>query len=177
MKNSQGLRQVLSISQKISNHILMGSGAFCVIFFFGMVVVALLGVLFRYIMDNPFEWTEEIARFLMLIVSFLGINIALRQKEHIAVSAIVELCSPKIARFFDYLSDLLIAFFLVMLLKQGYFMSVRTLMSASSIDISMTWIYIFVPIGALLTLIQLIVIVMEKVFVDLGIVSPEQVQL
>ena len=132
------------------------SGSFSVVLFASMTAVTLLGVLFRYVMSSPFEWTEEIARFLMLSICFISINMAFRKKEHIAITSVIEILPPLVRKLLDYLIDILVCFFLVLLIKQGYLMTTRTLMSASTIHISMAWIYMFVPLGAFLTLIQLI---------------------
>jgi TRAP-type C4-dicarboxylate transport system permease small subunit len=59
--------------------------------------------------------------------------------------------------------DVLVALFLYYLLKQGYLMTTRTLMTTSTLNISMFWIYMSVPLGAFLTVIQLILNVTMKV--------------
>ena len=150
-------RDVIILALDMSGHIVeVISGSFCVLLFATMTAVTLLGVLFRYVMSSPFEWTEEIARFLMLSLCFIAINMAFRTKEHIAITSVVEILPPKAKKLLDYLIDILVCFFLILLIKQGYLMTTRTLMSASTINISMAWVYMFVPLGAFLTLVQLI---------------------
>ena len=144
------------------------SGFVGAVFLILMTVVAILGVVFRYIMMQPFEWTEEISRFLMLLVIFLSINTAFRKNEHIAITSFLDYLPGRIVTLLDYLTHALIAFFLVVLMVKGYGMSTRTLMTASTFHLSMTWIYLFVPLGAFLTLIQLAVKVILKIKFDLG---------
>jgi TRAP-type C4-dicarboxylate transport system permease small subunit len=169
MKKGRCLQGVLKLLDTLGFLLEMSSGFASVIFFAGMTAVALLGVIFRYVMVNPFEWTEEIARFTMLIVCFLAINIAFRKNEHIAITSFVEMLPSMVIKVLDYCNHALMAFFLVILIKQGFRMSLGTLMTASTIHISMGWIYMFVPLGALLTLIQLVIRVTEKVFAEFGI--------
>ena len=66
-------------------------------------------------------------------------------------------------RLIGYCIDMLVGLFLYFLLKQGYLMTTRTLMTTSTLDISMFWIYMAVPLGAFLTVIQLILNVTMKV--------------
>lgn len=153
---------IILVLDKIGHIVEVISGSFSVLLFATMTVVTLLGVLFRYVMSSPFEWTEEIARFLMLCICFLSINMAFRKKEHIAITTVVEILPPKAKKILDYLIDILISFFLILLIKQGYLMATGTLMSASTINISMAWIYMFVPLGAFLTLVQLILSTTKK---------------
>jgi TRAP-type C4-dicarboxylate transport system permease small subunit len=106
-------------------------------------------------------------------VWLLSFNIALRKREHIAIPAFVDRLPPRVSKLLDYLVDILIGFFLIVLIKQGYLMTTRTLMSASTIHISMFWIYIFVPVGASLTLLQLILGMIKKVLSGFGPVPKE----
>ncbi|MBT4090633.1 MAG: hypothetical protein HOE30_19265 [Deltaproteobacteria bacterium] len=52
--------------------------------------------------------------------------------------------------------------FLVFLTLKGYQMASGSIMNAMSMDFSMSWIYMAVPLGALLTLIQLVIMILKK---------------
>jgi TRAP-type C4-dicarboxylate transport system permease small subunit len=138
------------------------SGTFCVILFATMTLVTLLGVFFRYVMLNPFIWTEELSSLLMVCMSFLAINIAFRRREHITISFLVEKLPDKIVNALDYLVNIMIGLFLIVLMKQGYLMATRTIITTSTLKISMFWPYLAVPVGAFLTLVQLILYIIEK---------------
>jgi TRAP-type C4-dicarboxylate transport system permease small subunit len=155
--------RIILISDKVGHVIEMAVGSFCVLIYAAMIVVALLGVVFRYIMLSPFEWTEELARFLMLWLGFLAMNIALRRNQHIAINFFGNRLPPALLRLLGYFIDVLVGLFLYYLLKQGYLMTTRTLMTTSTLNISMFWIYMAVPLGALMTVIQLILNVSMKV--------------
>jgi len=159
-----GLRErIILTSDKIGHVIERVVGSFCVLIYGAMIVAALLGVVFRYIMLSPFEWTEEVARFLMLWLGFLAMNMALRRNQHIAINFFGNRLPPVLMRLLGYCIDGLVGLFLYYLLKQGYLMTTRTLMTASTLNISMFWIYMAVPLGALLTVIQLVLNVTMKV--------------
>lgn len=162
MRNSPVPKKIIVICDRIGHLIEMTVGSFCVLLFAGMIVVSLLGVIFRYVMLSPFEWTEESARFLMLWLGFLGMNIALRKNQHIAIDFLGGRLHPRALMFIAYGVDVLVGLFLYFLLKQGYFMTVRTIITTSTLNISMFWIYMAVPIGALLTGIQLLLNVIIK---------------
>jgi C4-dicarboxylate transporter DctQ subunit len=151
--------KIILTSDKIGHIIERVVGSFCVLIYGAMIVAALLGVVFRYIMLSPFEWTED----LMLWLGFLAMNIALRRNQHIAINFFGDRLPPVLMRFMGYCIDGLVGLFLYYLLKQGYLMTTRTLMTASTLNISMFWIYMAVPLGAFLTVIQLILNVMMKV--------------
>jgi len=160
--------KTLMLMDVIAKSLEFGSGCVCVLLFAGMTVVTLIGVLFRYVMLSPFEWTEELARFLMLSICFLALNMAMYRKEHIAIPALIERLPPVVAKVIGYAVDLQIAFFLFLLIRQGVLMADRTLMTTSTLHISMKWVYLFVPVGAFLTLIQLVIQVAKKTIKSSG---------
>jgi TRAP-type C4-dicarboxylate transport system permease small subunit len=145
----------------------IASGTVCVILLAGLFATTLLGVFFRYIMTSPFEWTEEMARFLMLGTGFLGINIALRHDAHIKIDLVVKMLPNKVSKFLDYFIAALLAFFLMMLMWKGYLMTTRTMMTGAALPISMFWPYLAVPLGALLTIMQLLLNTAKKVIADI----------
>jgi len=114
----------------------------------------ILGVVFRYVVQAPLQWTEELARFFMLWTGFMAMNVAMYHRAHLAIDSIIVLMPPRLVKLLGYLGDILIAYFLIILLIKGYSMTTRTIMQASSMEFSMFWIYMAVPLGAFLTLIQ-----------------------
>ena len=62
--------------------------------------------------------------------------------------------------------DLLVAIFFVVLLWQGYLMTVNNIMTASTFQISMSWVLAAVPVAATLTLAQLFLNVIKKIFTE-----------
>ena len=54
--------------------------------FIGMLLSTGGQVLFRYVLRIPVPWTEELARILFILSMFLGIAVAIREKEHIVVN-------------------------------------------------------------------------------------------
>ena len=61
-----------------------------------MVVVVMIQVTGRYIFSNTPGWSEELARQFMIIFSFIGIAIGIRDKIHIAMTVIVDIILKKI---------------------------------------------------------------------------------
>ncbi len=138
-------------------------GGFCVFCLLAMTVVALLGVFFRYVMQSPFMWTEEAARYLMIWLGFTAISIALRRDRHIKVEFLPGMAPQKIARAMGFFVDGCIAFFMILLLWQGYLLTADNIMTAATFPLSMSWILAAVPLAALLTLIQLFLKMIQKI--------------
>jgi len=118
---------IVAIADKTGLVIEKISGAVCVLCFAAMTLVAILGFFFRYVMQSPFMWTEEVARYLLVWLGFTAINIALRQDRHIRVEILPKIVPPVVAKIVGYLVDALIAFFFIVLLRQGYLLTVNNI--------------------------------------------------
>jgi TRAP-type C4-dicarboxylate transport system permease small subunit len=160
--------RIAALADKASLIIEKVCGVLCVVCFAAMTLTAILGVFFRYVMQSPFMWTEEVARYLLVWMGFTAINIALRRGQHIKVEVLSTLASPKVAKIVSYLVDALIAVFFIVLLKQGYMLTVNNIMMASTFQLSMSWILAAVPVAAALTLVQLFLIIVKKTFTEFG---------
>jgi TRAP-type C4-dicarboxylate transport system permease small subunit len=156
--------RIVSLADKIGLIIEKVSGAVCVICFVAMTMVAIMGVFFRYVMQSPFMWTEEVARYLMVWLGFTAINIAMRQDRHIKVEVLPKLVPAVAAKIIGYFVDALMVFFFFVLLKQGYLLMINNIMMASTFHLSMSWILAAVPAAAALTLIQLFLRVIKNIF-------------
>jgi TRAP-type C4-dicarboxylate transport system permease small subunit len=164
MEIKAGQSQVPVIVDKIGHIIEISFGAVSVIIYAAMSAVTLMGVFFRYVMQSPFIWTEEVARYLMLWLGFLGIQLAMRRKVHVSIEVLAGFLPPKILKFKNVLVNLLIAFFLVIILKESWLMTNNTIMMGQVLNISMFWVYISLPIGIFLTLLQLIINMIKDIY-------------
>jgi TRAP-type C4-dicarboxylate transport system permease small subunit len=53
--------------------------------FWALAMVVFLQFFTRYVLNSSLGWTEEIARYLLIAVTFLGAAMAVRKRSHIAV--------------------------------------------------------------------------------------------
>lgn len=76
----------------------------------------LFGVVFlqfftRYVLNNSLGWTEEIARYLLILVTFVGSVTAMRKGSHIAVEALLVYLPPGAKHWTLVVVDGLVALF------------------------------------------------------------------
>lgn len=72
--------------------------ALCVILLTAMVVVVTLQIFSRYVMPKPLPWTEEVARFCMVWLAYLGASCLVRTWENTSVTFVMDNLGPR-ARF------------------------------------------------------------------------------
>lgn len=139
------------------------SGTVGALFYAVLIAVIMLGVIFRYVLVNPLQWSEELARFLLIWIGFLGMNMATRQGQHLGINSLLAKLPKKTILLLDLAGAVLIALFLVFLISKAVPMTLNTMVTAVSMNFSMFWIYLSLPVGAVLTLLQVIFNVILKV--------------
>jgi TRAP-type C4-dicarboxylate transport system permease small subunit len=114
-------------------------------------------VVCRYFLDFSLAWYEEVSRFLLLWIVFLGAIIALIRGDHLGIDVLLLVLSPRVRRMVVLLSDLLVLIALVIMFKGGWEMAIDSLKSgwvASSVPILYGWVYMVGPVSAGLMFIQ-----------------------
>lgn len=66
-----------------------------VIVFAGMFLCVIAQVLFRYFLDDPLVWSDELARYLFVWASFLGWIIAARRRSHLSIDMAAVRLGPR----------------------------------------------------------------------------------
>ncbi len=115
----------------------------------GMVALISLQVGFRYLLNQPLTWSEEVARHLMIWSALLGAAVAYRRKGHLGMDVIVMLFSPQWKRIVEGIVHLLSIGFFGLILLNGIPMVQKTMSQLSSaILIPMGYIYAALPVGS-----------------------------
>lgn len=72
-----------------------------------MVIDILVQVLFRYVLRDPLVWTEELARFLLAWMVFLGASSAVYNWDNLRVTYFIERFPPKAFSLIEIITKLL----------------------------------------------------------------------
>jgi TRAP-type C4-dicarboxylate transport system permease small subunit len=124
-----------------------------------MTVVVLLGVFTRYVLNDALPWTEELARYILIWLSWLGGGIAMRRGSHIAVDLFIDTLSPRTRSVIVFVGRSLVLLFLGICVVYGLDLARRVgMQSTIALGISMQIPYASVPVGAALMLYHLLVI-------------------
>lgn len=115
--------------------------AVILILFWVLAFVVFLQFFTRYILNDSLAWTEEIARFLLIGVTFIGSIMATRKQSHIAVEFIYRWIPRTGRRIAQFVIDVMTtAFFLILALLCAQ-ISGRTRQMMVSLDIPKSTIY------------------------------------
>lgn len=121
-----------------------------------LVVIVVAGVFFRYVLGSSIPWSEELGRYLMIWLGFLGASLALREGLHVGVELLVQWVPLRVAAWLKGLARGAVAGFLLIVIGYGVFLVSNLWDQWSPVaGIRMTWPYLAIPVGSLLMLIQL----------------------
>ena len=119
--------------------------------------LTLAQVIFRYLLDNPLVWSDELVRYLLVWTAMIGAAGALRIRSHFSLTSFVAHLRPRSAFAVSLLVDVAAGIFAAVLLVQGARMTAFGFSEqASSFSVSMGWFYLAVPVGGGLMLWHLI---------------------
>jgi len=90
-----------------------------------MVVSIFLQVFFRYVMQMGLPWSEEVARYAMIYLIFLGVSIGTRQGAHIGIDAFVNMLSPSVRKAVAVLVSVISLVVLAVLFDLSLQMAIR----------------------------------------------------
>lgn len=95
----------------------------------------------RYVLNNSFGWTEEIARMLLIVLTYLGAIVCARKNSHIRVDLLVDLLPAKSRRRIIRTIDLISAVFFLFLSWTAMQFALVTRLRMSSIDVPKSAIF------------------------------------
>lgn len=102
---------------------LIGAAAF--VMFAAMLLLTLSQVLFRYFLQIPVPWTEEVARALFVLATMSGIALAYPRRDHIIVDFLFVKAPPALQRALSIGFALVILLFLVLWARGAWEMALR----------------------------------------------------
>ena len=118
-------------------------------------MAALIGVITLQIVSRVLftavGWTEEVARFLLIWMTFLAATLAFQRGRHIAVTFAVDALPLAARRIARLVALAVVLALLVSLIVIGYrYMQVQSFQKSASLRVSMTYIYAVMPLCAAL---------------------------
>jgi TRAP-type C4-dicarboxylate transport system permease small subunit len=126
----------------------------CGALFVAMLSTVMWGVLTRYLFGDQARWTEELARFLLVWVSFLGAALAYARHQHLGIDLLVAKFDPWTRRLAECIGHALVALFAFVVMGYGGFELVVERFDSGqllpSLGVAKAWQYLVVPLSGLM---------------------------
>lgn len=129
----------------------------CQILILSSVAAAFYQVIARFVLQSPADWSEAWTRASLIWTVLLGIALAFRQGAMLSVEMLHGMLGSKKKRWLEHAIMLVCVGFLSFLAWVGGQMTWRVrFQTMPSFDVSISWIYISIPIGATLAVIAVL---------------------
>ncbi len=119
-----------------------------------IVLITLAAVWWRYVINDPLSWTEQISRILFVWVTFLGAAVLYREKSHITIDMFLDMMPETLKSAMVWLIEIGVLLFIVVLFIYGLKLSLDTLPQRfGALDISPASFYFAAPVSAALMML------------------------
>ncbi|MGZ8259083.1 MAG: TRAP transporter small permease [Caldimonas sp.] len=148
----------------------------------GMALLVIANVIARYLFNHSFIWAEELSRYMMIWVGFLGAGLVLRVGAHIAVDVFQDMVPRRAAQAMRAAALFVLAVsLLAMLWLGGSYVVFAWGQETPVLNWNFALVYVAIPVGALLMLVHLALIavpyVRDRAFRKDSALSPEEATL
>jgi len=120
-------------------------------------VILFANVVARYVLNSGIPWADEVVRYQIVWMVFLGGSVAARKGIHIGVDIVVKMAPPKIGRFILLIIHAIVIFFCGVLVYFGAELTAQTreFGQVSTALQAPMWIFqLAIPVGSALMAIR-----------------------
>ncbi len=139
-----------------------------------ILIIAVYGAFFRYILGSPLPWPLPVERILMIWSALFGIAAAFKRNQHMGVEGLIKSLPESFERVMRYIIFALIFIFMGTLFWYGLLEVLNnndTYMITGRLRISSKWLVAAIPVSALIHLIHLFtapLMIEERIELDLS---------
>lgn len=149
------MNKVIKVLQKIEENFLITCLSV-------MGIILTIQILLRYFFNAPISWAEELARYLQIWITFIGIGYGFRKSSHIALTLIKDKLPLKIAIIVSIINNIIMIFSCgVVIYISPIFLTQQNKLS-SAMHVSMQLVYCVIPIGFVIAIIYLVADILRE---------------
>ncbi|WP_447556130.1 TRAP transporter small permease [Vreelandella sp. EE22] len=166
------MKPSLILINKVIDHFNRVVGWVLALLLITMTILIFWQVFARFVVGKPLYFSDEIARFAMIWLTFIGAGYAYRKGTLISVDLLLEYAGHRLGCILRVIVVLCSAIFAIIIIKYGFDLVGRVAnQTAPSTRVSMMWPYMAVPLGGVVILINSIALLIDEA---LGQWAPDQ---
>jgi TRAP-type C4-dicarboxylate transport system permease small subunit len=113
-----------------------------------MLFLVMAQVFMRYVLRSPLRWSEEMARFCFVWMTFLGAGLLAKHSQHMTITFFADRTPPAVQWFLAILNEVLISLLSVIALVKGTrILQVSWGMLTPALRFPMFFFYLAAPVG------------------------------
>ena len=124
-----------------------------------MTFIVLLATAVRYLKLGAIPWSEELARYIMIWMAYIGASLGIKRNAHFGVDFFVKMLASSVAKYAKYFKTAIVILFNVLIIYYtiqiiGY--QIKTGQTSPALQIPIWLAYLALLCGALLMVIRVI---------------------
>ena len=129
-----------------------------------MLMLMFLQVIGRHLLLRGLFWAEELSRYSMVTIVYLGAAVACKNRDHIAVTFFEGKLKGKLQKIYRLIIALLSAGFLAAVIKFGFeALPLIAMQTSANMRMPMHYIYVMIPLGSCIMLFYIFVEILELI--------------
>ena len=134
----------------------------------------ILQVFTRYVLNDSLTWTEELARFSFMYVSFLGAALCVDAGTHARITVLVDFVPKAVRTLFEYIGYVIIIICAFVMITQGFdLLATVGVQKSPMLKIPMSIFYAACPISAVFMAIYALLKILRGIAHVLGVKKKE----
>jgi TRAP-type C4-dicarboxylate transport system permease small subunit len=134
------------------------------VFLVAICLVATIQVSCRYLFERPFSWTEELATYLFVYLTFIGASLALKKNDHFAVELFTDRLPEKVHRVIKISIPVIIFISSAVVMWYGCRMAIKGWnVKTPALEIPTTIPYAAIPLGGFLMMIRSLEMLLREI--------------
>ncbi|WP_042349413.1 TRAP transporter small permease [Bacillus massiliigorillae] len=129
-----------------------------------MVILVFIQIVSRIIFQSSFSWTEEVSRYLMIWLTFIGAAFSFQHGAHVGVELLTSKLPAKVSAILQvFVAILCMILFYVMIVKGLELVDHSSLQHSPALRLPMSFVYLIIPISGVLMALNMIDITIKNV--------------
>lgn len=150
---------------KLFDKIILEVNKFMIVIMLALMFILLfINVIGRYFFKHTLLGADELSRYLMISIAFLGLGYGMREGKHSSFTFLQDSVSNKTRKFIRAVVAGLIYFLILSLFYYGYkYMIMYMNNSTQVLQWKLGWWYMFIPLGAILFVYHFTIVVKDYI--------------
>ncbi len=131
-----------------------------------MSALIIAQIFMRFVIGSSITWSEELARYLFIWMTWIGTSYAVKKHAHIRVTAFTQKVPQRLTHHLSIFTHLVFLAFCVLIVKEGMALSEKIFrfnQQSASLGIRMGYIYLAPVVGLSLTGLRLLQCIYQDV--------------
>jgi C4-dicarboxylate transporter DctQ subunit len=122
-----------------------------------MAILLIISVVMRYFVNSPITWVDELVRYCLVALTFLGYGHVIKERKEIRTSVVDSWVPQKVALIMDFAANVVVFILMCIMVYYGV---IATIPQMNYPCETLLWlkyghVYAFIPIGCFIGIIYL----------------------